>query len=169
MIRAYLRTVYKDALSAHLEIIPYAYLYVSVCICSQIRFFKKRLLNFLCQLLQGYANVGLKKNHLFLKLKVLTYLKKNYFYCFDPLISYCLWGSVYHEICVEVKGQAIRVSSFVLPCGSWGPNTDLQTWQQVLLLTEPSRRPNLGELFSAMVGNRFQSLTPGGFILRPLP
>lgn len=61
MIRAYLRTVYKDALSAHLEIIPCAYLYVSVCICSQIRFFRKRLLNFLCQLLQGYANVGLNK------------------------------------------------------------------------------------------------------------
>lgn len=44
---------------------------------------------------------------------------------------------------VETRGQAVGVSSCLLPCVTWGWKSGHQTWWQVLLLTELCCQPSV--------------------------
>ena len=59
-------------------------------------------------------------------------LSKTFFYCV------CVSIHITH---VKVRGQLVRVSSFLLPLGFWNLNSGLQAWQQVPFPAEPSHWP----------------------------
>lgn len=58
-------------------------------------------------------------------------------------VCICAYVGVYHCIPLcdpELRGQSR--SCFLLPLGSWGPNTSCQTWWHVPLPTKPSQWPH---------------------------
>lgn len=57
----------------------------------------------------------------------------------DELFSHYVFFYYISLFCVEVRGQFVWISSFLLQCGSWGMNSNPTAWQQVLVPSEPSR------------------------------
>lgn len=64
--------------------------------------------------------------------------------CFLSSLS-CVYAWICHGARGVIRGQFVEVTSILSLCGSWGSNTNYQTWWQVSFHTEPSLRPRYCE------------------------